>query len=236
MAKDHNGLFQILNLQLNNVCEFTSLVAKDRNILFLFIQIRSRCIFPLCYSVFWHFCPGLRPEAIQVSANLSFSDRVSFSKVIFGSNGAISISSLVLRAFTLLVIFIYILLFSRLKTLAFSPSHDLRLYLLHVFFCFPVYESEHFHSHVVLSFRNTNFFPTRVRVLLSDFAVIIAIVTFVLIDWSVSLATPKLEVPYKFEVSIELNWISQIIVTCWQYNNSLQCQYDWLHCIALYSV
>jgi len=47
--------------------------------------------------------------------------------------------------------------------------------------------------------RTTSFFPTRIRVLLSDFAVIIAIVTFVLVDWSISLPTPKLEVPFKFE-------------------------------------
>jgi len=57
--------------------------------------------------------------------------------------------------------------------------------------------------------RNTGFFPTRVRVLLSDFSVIIAIVTFVLIDWSVSLPTPKLEVPFKFEPTNagERDWV-----------------------------
>lgn len=57
--------------------------------------------------------------------------------------------------------------------------------------------------------RNTGFFPTRVRVLLSDFSVIIAIVTFVLIDWSISLPTPKLEVPFKFEPTNaeERDWV-----------------------------
>jgi len=49
------------------------------------------------------------------------------------------------------------------------------------------------------TFRNTGFFPTRVRTILSDFAVLIAIVVFVLIDYSVSLPTPKLDVPTKFQ-------------------------------------
>ena len=65
-----------------------------------------------------------------------------------------------------------------------------------------------------LSTRNTGFFPTRVRVLLSDFSVIIAIVTFVLIDWSISLPTPKLEVPFKFEVRI--GFVQSTIVYLWE--------------------
>jgi len=57
--------------------------------------------------------------------------------------------------------------------------------------------------------RNTGFFPTRVRVLLSDFSVIIAIITFVLVDWHFSLPTPKLEVPFKFEPTNagERDWV-----------------------------
>jgi hypothetical protein len=53
----------------------------------------------------------------------------------------------------------------------------------------------------VACFRNSRFFPTKVRVLLSDFAVIISIVTFVLLDWGISLPTPKLEVPEEFQVN-----------------------------------
>ena len=42
------------------------------------------------------------------------------------------------------------------------------------------------------------------RTILSDFAVIISIVVFVLIDYSVSLPTPKLDVPAEFQVIDEI--------------------------------
>jgi len=41
----------------------------------------------------------------------------------------------------------------------------------------------------------------QVRVLISDFAVFTAIVLMVLVDFLVSLATPKLKVPPEFRVS-----------------------------------
>lgn len=49
------------------------------------------------------------------------------------------------------------------------------------------------------SFKFTNYFPTWVRAIVSDFAVVIAISTVSLADLAIGLDTPKLSVPEKFE-------------------------------------
>ena len=48
------------------------------------------------------------------------------------------------------------------------------------------------------NFRNTGYFPGSVRSLLSDFAVLVAIISMTLVDYMSGVATPKLEVPGSF--------------------------------------
>lgn len=48
-------------------------------------------------------------------------------------------------------------------------------------------------------FRNSPFFPSRVRQIISDFNVVIGVITSVLIDYLVGLDTPKLKVPEQFK-------------------------------------
>ena len=47
-------------------------------------------------------------------------------------------------------------------------------------------------------FKFTNFFPTKVRSYISDFAVVIAIISMTLMDYMVGIETPKLSVPSRF--------------------------------------
>ncbi|CAD5125304.1 DgyrCDS13545 [Dimorphilus gyrociliatus] len=49
------------------------------------------------------------------------------------------------------------------------------------------------------SFRNSPFFPSKVRQIVSDFNVVIGVIISVLIDWLVGLDTPKLKVPEQFK-------------------------------------
>ena len=44
-------------------------------------------------------------------------------------------------------------------------------------------------------FKSASFFPAKVRSLISDFAVIIAIITMVIVDYLVGVPTPKMQVP-----------------------------------------
>jgi len=48
------------------------------------------------------------------------------------------------------------------------------------------------------NFRNTRYFPNKVRIMISDFAVFLAICTMVFTDWLIGLDTMKLLVPEKF--------------------------------------
>ncbi|KAK3586799.1 hypothetical protein CHS0354_002538 [Potamilus streckersoni] len=50
-------------------------------------------------------------------------------------------------------------------------------------------------SYALKAFRNSNFLPARVRVIISDFAVFIGILSMVATDAFIGLGTPKLEVP-----------------------------------------
>merc|ERR1719397_1260034 len=52
-------------------------------------------------------------------------------------------------------------------------------------------------------FKFTNFFPTKVRSYISDFAVVIAIISMTLMDNLVGIETPKLSVPSKFAPTLE---------------------------------
>uniref|UniRef100_A0A5K3FKF3 Anion exchange protein n=1 Tax=Mesocestoides corti TaxID=53468 RepID=A0A5K3FKF3_MESCO len=65
-------------------------------------------------------------------------------------------------------------------------------------------------SYLMRSLRNSCFFPARVRSLIADFAVLIAIVICSLIDYFSGLHTPKLLVPVTFEPTLGYNkrgWI-----------------------------
>ena len=53
---------------------------------------------------------------------------------------------------------------------------------------------------VLKDFKLTTIFPTFVRGLISDFAVLLSIILFVVIDIVCGLPTPKLTVPDKFQV------------------------------------
>lgn len=52
--------------------------------------------------------------------------------------------------------------------------------------------------------RNSPYGPSKLRQLLSDFSVLIAIAVFVGIDYLLGISTPKLEVPTEFKVKIEM--------------------------------
>lgn len=53
---------------------------------------------------------------------------------------------------------------------------------------------------VLKDFKLTTIFPTFIRQLISDFAVLLSIIIFVVIDILVGIGTPKLLVPNKFQV------------------------------------
>uniref|UniRef100_A0A0L8G4E9 Anion exchange protein n=1 Tax=Octopus bimaculoides TaxID=37653 RepID=A0A0L8G4E9_OCTBM len=56
--------------------------------------------------------------------------------------------------------------------------------------------------------RNSSFFPSSVRAIISDFAVIIAIISMVLLDALIDLDTPKLKVPTEFKPTLSTRgWV-----------------------------
>ncbi|UMM11336.1 hypothetical protein L5515_000672 [Caenorhabditis briggsae] len=79
--------------------------------------------------------------------------------------------------------------------------------------CFPLYDKllmsilltvgTFFLATTLKKMRNSCYFPSRVRQLLSDFAVMIAIVTMTMVDISVGVNTPKLNVPSTFRPTWE---------------------------------
>ncbi|XP_029445296.1 sodium bicarbonate cotransporter 3 isoform X4 [Rhinatrema bivittatum] len=65
-----------------------------------------------------------------------------------------------------------------------------------------------FLSAFLKQFKTKNYFPTKVRSTISDFAIFLTIVTMVLIDYLVGVPSPKLQVPEKFEpTSKNRGWI-----------------------------
>lgn len=57
-------------------------------------------------------------------------------------------------------------------------------------------------SLVLKDFKTASFFPAKVRALISDFSVVIAILSMTGLDYMVGIATPKLIVPQQFKVSL----------------------------------
>ncbi|XP_074039608.1 electroneutral sodium bicarbonate exchanger 1-like isoform X2 [Leptinotarsa decemlineata] len=57
-------------------------------------------------------------------------------------------------------------------------------------------------------FKNASFFSTKIRLFISDFSVLIAILIMTILDFNVSIPTPKLEVPYEFKPTLpNRGWI-----------------------------
>ncbi|XP_053570218.1 sodium bicarbonate cotransporter 3 isoform X5 [Bombina bombina] len=73
-------------------------------------------------------------------------------------------------------------------------------YIPDVFFwSFILFFATFFLSSFLKQFKTKNYFPTKVRSTISDFAVFLTIVIMVLIDYFVGVPSPKLHVPEKFE-------------------------------------
>ncbi|XP_061211082.1 electroneutral sodium bicarbonate exchanger 1 [Neopsephotus bourkii] len=68
-----------------------------------------------------------------------------------------------------------------------------------LFWCCILFFSTFLLSGLLKKFKTSRYFPTRVRSTVSDFAVFLAIVTMVLIDFMVGIPSPKLHVPHMFK-------------------------------------
>ncbi|XP_072009695.1 sodium bicarbonate cotransporter 3 isoform X9 [Engystomops pustulosus] len=82
-------------------------------------------------------------------------------------------------------------------------------YIPDVFFwCIILFFTTFFLSSFLKQFKTKNYFPTKVRSTISDFAVFLTIVIMVLIDYLVGVPSPKLHVPEKFEPTLkDRGWI-----------------------------
>ncbi|XP_056376009.1 sodium bicarbonate cotransporter 3 isoform X2 [Hyla sarda] len=82
-------------------------------------------------------------------------------------------------------------------------------YIPDVFFwCVILFFTTFFLSSFLKQFKTKNYFPTKVRSTISDFAVFLTIVIMVLIDYLVGVPSPKLHVPEKFEPTLkDRGWI-----------------------------
>lgn len=82
-------------------------------------------------------------------------------------------------------------------------------YIPDVFFwCLILFFTTFFLSSFLKQFKTKNYFPTKVRSTISDFAVFLTIVIMVLIDYLVGVPSPKLHVPEKFEPTLkDRGWI-----------------------------
>ncbi|BHF83645.1 Sodium bicarbonate cotransporter 3 [Sparganum proliferum] len=70
------------------------------------------------------------------------------------------------------------------------------------FFCCLLFLSCFLLSYALRSIRTSRFFPSRIRSLIADFAVMIAIIICTLVDYFCGLHTPKLQVPTEFEPTL----------------------------------
>ncbi|XP_077392083.1 sodium-driven chloride bicarbonate exchanger [Festucalex cinctus] len=68
-----------------------------------------------------------------------------------------------------------------------------------LFWCVILFFSTVFMSSFLKEFRFSSYFPTKVRSIISDFAVFITIFTMVLVDYSLGIPSPKLKVPSVFK-------------------------------------
>uniref|UniRef100_A0A669D4D3 Anion exchange protein n=1 Tax=Oreochromis niloticus TaxID=8128 RepID=A0A669D4D3_ORENI len=68
-----------------------------------------------------------------------------------------------------------------------------------LFWCVILFFSTVFMSAFLKEFKFSNYFPTKVRSVISDFAVFITILTMVLVDYALGVPSPKLKVPSVFK-------------------------------------
>uniref|UniRef100_A0A667Y0E0 Anion exchange protein n=1 Tax=Myripristis murdjan TaxID=586833 RepID=A0A667Y0E0_9TELE len=68
-----------------------------------------------------------------------------------------------------------------------------------LFWCVVLFFSTVIMSAFLKEFKTSRYFPTKVRSIISDFAVFITILTMVLIDYALGIPSPKLQVPSKFK-------------------------------------
>ncbi|XP_040888113.1 sodium-driven chloride bicarbonate exchanger-like isoform X3 [Toxotes jaculatrix] len=68
-----------------------------------------------------------------------------------------------------------------------------------LFWCVVLFFSTVFMSAFLKEFKTSRYFPTKVRSIISDFAVFITILTMVLVDYALGIPSPKLQVPSKFK-------------------------------------
>nr|XP_057941820.1 sodium-driven chloride bicarbonate exchanger-like [Doryrhamphus excisus] len=68
-----------------------------------------------------------------------------------------------------------------------------------LFWCVVLFFSTVFMSAFLKEFKTRRYFPTKVRAIISDFAVFITILTMVLVDYALGIPSPKLQVPSKFK-------------------------------------
>ena len=68
-------------------------------------------------------------------------------------------------------------------------------------FSFILFISTYIISVILKDFKSASFFPAKVRAVISDFAVVIAIFSMTALDMMVGINTPKLLVPQEFKVS-----------------------------------
>nr|XP_046259548.1 sodium-driven chloride bicarbonate exchanger isoform X2 [Scatophagus argus] len=70
-----------------------------------------------------------------------------------------------------------------------------------LFWCVILFFSTVIMSAFLKEFKFSNYFPTKVRCIISDFAVFFTILTMVLVDYALGIPSPKLKVPSVFKVS-----------------------------------
>ncbi|XP_037552406.1 sodium-driven chloride bicarbonate exchanger [Nematolebias whitei] len=68
-----------------------------------------------------------------------------------------------------------------------------------LFWCVVLFFTTVFMSAFLKEFKTSRYFPTKVRSIISDFAVFITILTMVLLDYAMGIPSPKLQVPSKFK-------------------------------------
>ncbi|CAL8236314.1 unnamed protein product, partial [Arctogadus glacialis] len=71
-----------------------------------------------------------------------------------------------------------------------------------LFWCVLLFFSTVIMSAFLKDFKFSSYFPTKVRAIISDFAVCITIFTMVLVDYALGVPSPKLKVPSVFKVSL----------------------------------
>ncbi|XP_010779597.1 sodium-driven chloride bicarbonate exchanger-like [Notothenia coriiceps] len=68
-----------------------------------------------------------------------------------------------------------------------------------LFWCVVLFFSTVLMAAFLKEFKTSRYFPTKVRAIISDFAVFLTILTMVLVDYALGIPSPKLQVPSKFK-------------------------------------